>query len=51
MISEYYFDGEPITDDETTAFASDRWGQYAGLATTYLFAYIRDNRASTGQPE
>ena len=51
VISEYYFDGEPITDDETTAFASERWGNYAGLATTYLFAYIRHNRASRGQPE
>lgn len=51
VISEYYFDGEPISDDETTAFARERWGDYAGLATTYLFAYIRHNRASRGQPE
>ncbi len=51
VISEYYFDGAPISDDETTAFARERWGDYAGLATTYLFAYIRHNRTPRGQPE
>lgn len=51
VISEYYFDGEPITDDETTAFARERWGDYAGLATTYLFAYIRHKRASRNRTE
>ena len=51
VISDYYFDGDPISDGETTAFARERWGDNAGLATTYLFAYIRHHRASSGPPE
>ena len=51
VISEYYFEGEPLTDAETTAFARERWGHYAGLATTYLFAYVRQTQASRNRPE
>jgi DNA-3-methyladenine glycosylase II len=44
VISQHYFDERPVDQAEAAAFAHERWGKYAGLATTYLFAYIRTLR-------
>jgi DNA-3-methyladenine glycosylase II len=51
VISQHYFDGRPVKEADAAAFGRERWGEYAGLATTYLFAYIRTLRIrAAGQP-
>ena len=50
-LSEHYFGGRPIGVEDADAFAQERWGAYAGLATTYLFAHIRHQRVMKGGPE
>lgn len=45
VISQHYFDGQPVNEAEAAAFAHEQWGEYAGLATTYLFAYLRTQGA------
>lgn len=44
VLSEHYFDGRAVDESEATVFGHERWGEYAGLATTYLFAYLRTER-------
>jgi DNA-3-methyladenine glycosylase II len=44
LLSEAYFGGRSIHEKEALEFAGKQWGDYAGLATTYLFAYIRRRR-------
>ena len=45
VISQHYFNGRPVDEAEAAAFGLEQWGEYAGLATTYPFAYIRPQRA------
>ena len=45
-ISEHYFGGKRLDEKETAAFAQERWSGYAGLATVYLFAHLRLQRAT-----
>lgn len=51
LISEVYFDGREVMETEASIFARERWGGYSGLATTYLFAYIRRRRVLQEQGE
>ncbi len=44
-ISEHYLGGKRLDEKETAAFAQERWPGYAGLATVYLFAHLRLQRA------
>lgn len=48
VISQAYLGGRSIGETEAAAFAQERWGAYAGLATTYLFAYLRRRRTPEG---
>ena len=45
VVGELYFDGRRLTEQELDAFAKERWRPYRGLATTYLFAHLRQQRA------
>lgn len=45
-ISEHYLGGKRLDEKETAAFARERWPGYAGLATIYLFAQLRLQRAT-----
>ncbi len=45
VVAELYFDGGPITEQQLADFALERWSPYRGLATTYLFAHLRQQRA------
>ena len=45
-ISEHYLDGKRLSEKEAAAFAQERWPGYAGLATIYLFAQLRRQRAT-----
>ena len=49
-VSELYFDGVSIDEAALTAFGVERWAPYRGLATTYLFSYLRQKRAAAGGP-
>ncbi len=49
VVSELYFDGETITEQQLAAFAAERWRPYRGLTTTYLFALLRQQRAPVVQ--
>ena len=44
-ISELYFGGKPVDDEDIAELARERWAPYRGLATTYLFAHLRQERA------
>jgi len=44
VVSELYFSGEIITEAQLAAFGAERWSPYRGLATTYLFSYLRKQR-------
>ena len=44
VISQLYYNGENIALKELQAFASDKWGENAGLAQQYLFHYARLNK-------
>ena len=46
VVSELYFDASPITEQQLTAFGEQRWRPYRGLATTYLFAHLRQRRVA-----
>jgi DNA-3-methyladenine glycosylase II len=48
VVSDLYFDGAPITEAQLTAFGIERWSPYRGLATTYLFSYLRQRRLASG---
>lgn len=45
VVGELYFGGEPVDERRLTGFAMERWSPYRGLATTYLFAHLRQQRA------
>jgi DNA-3-methyladenine glycosylase II len=49
VVSELYFDGSPLDEQTLTDFAMERWSPHRGLATTYLFAYIRQQRLAQEQ--
>ncbi len=49
VVSELYFGGEPMDDRGLADFALERWSPYRGLATTYLFAHLRQARASAAR--
>ncbi|MBI2170928.1 MAG: DNA-3-methyladenine glycosylase 2 [Chloroflexi bacterium] len=51
LISEVYFDGREVMEAEASAFGRERWGGFSGLATTYMFAYIRRRRVLQEQRE
>ncbi|MEE8442911.1 MAG: DNA-3-methyladenine glycosylase, partial [Dehalococcoidia bacterium] len=51
VISEGYLGGRVLGETEAAAFAQEHWGAYAGLATTYLFAYLRRRRSLDGGSE
>ncbi len=44
VVSELYFAGQAITEKQLAEFATERWRPYRGLATAYLFAYLRQQR-------
>ncbi len=44
-VGSLYFDGRRLPDRELDAFAAEQWRPYRGLATAYLFAHIRRQRA------
>ncbi len=48
-IGDLYFDGRRLTEGELDAFAVERWRPYRGLATAYLFAHLRQQRAEREQ--
>jgi DNA-3-methyladenine glycosylase II len=50
VVSELYFDGKGITEQELAAFGLERWSPYRGLATTYLFAVLRQQRVQAEKP-
>ena len=49
VVSELYFNGSPLDEQALTDFAAERWSPYRGLATTYLFAHLRQQRAAQEQ--
>ncbi|MBI4312594.1 MAG: DNA-3-methyladenine glycosylase 2 family protein [Chloroflexi bacterium] len=51
LMSEVYFGGRKVGEKEAADFAHDRWGPFSGLATTYMFAYIRRRRVLQEQRE
>ena len=50
VVSDLYFDGNSITEQELAAFGRQRWSPYRGLATTYLFAVLRQQRVAAEKP-
>ncbi|MDA1215595.1 MAG: DNA-3-methyladenine glycosylase [Chloroflexi bacterium] len=49
VVSDLYFEGAPLSEQALTDFAMERWSPHRGLATTYLFAYIRQQRLAREQ--
>ena len=49
-VSRLYFQGKPISVEQLAAFAEKRWHPYQGLATSYLFAHLRRQRAGIAIP-
>lgn len=49
VVSDLYFDGSPLDEQALTDFAAERWSPHRGLATTYLFAHIRQQRLAQEQ--
>jgi DNA-3-methyladenine glycosylase II len=48
VVSDLYFDGATITEAELSAFGKERWVPYRGIATTYLFSHLRQQRLAKG---
>ena len=46
VVGEHYFGGKRLTEQELEEFAEERWKPYRGLAVTYLFSRIRQERAA-----
>lgn len=46
VIGEWYFDGKRLTEQELEDFAEQRWKPWRGLAVTYLFSRIRQDRVA-----
>jgi DNA-3-methyladenine glycosylase II len=49
VVSNLYFEGATINETELADFGEKQWAPYRGLATTYLFSFLRQRRAA-GQP-
>ena len=50
VVGEEYFEGRRLTEQELERFAEERWKPYRGLAVTYLFSRIRQERAAREAP-
>ncbi len=46
VVGDYYFDGRRLTEQELEDFAERHWKPYRGLAVTYLFSRIRQERVA-----
>lgn len=46
VVGEWYFDGKRLTEQELEDFAERRWKPWRGLAVTYLFSRIRQDRVA-----
>lgn len=49
VVSELYFDGVTINETELAAFGEQQWSPYRGLATAYLFSFLRQRRVAVGK--
>ena len=49
VVSELYFEGATINEAELAEFGEKQWTPYRGLATTYLFSFLRQRRVAAGQ--
>lgn len=45
VVGERYFDGRRLSEEELERFAEERWKPHRGLAVTYLFSRLRQERA------
>ena len=45
-VGQCYFEGKRLTEQELEQFAEERWKPYRGLAVTYLFSRIRQERVA-----
>ncbi len=46
VVGDYYFGGKRLTEQELERFAEERWKPYRGLAVTYLFSRVRQERVA-----
>ncbi len=46
VVGDCYFEGRRLTEQELERFAEERWKPYRGLAVTYLFSRIRQERVA-----
>lgn len=46
VVGDHYFEGKRLTEQELEDFAEQRWKPYRGLAVTYLFSRIRQERVA-----
>ena len=46
VVGDHYFDGRRLTEQELEDFAETRWKPWRGLAVTYLFSRIRQERVA-----
>lgn len=46
VVGDLYFDGERLKEHQLETWAEAHWKPYRGLATTYLFAALRRQRAA-----
>ena len=46
VVGDHYFEGRRLTEQELENFAEQRWKPYRGLAVTYLFSRIRQERVA-----
>ncbi len=46
VVGDHYFEGRRLTEQELEDFAEQRWKPYRGLAVTYLFSRIRQDRVA-----
>ena len=49
VVSELYYDGASIGEQQIADVAMEHWHPYRGLATTYLFAHLRRARVEQEQ--
>lgn len=49
VVSELYFGGETINETQLAEFGEEQWSPYRGLATTYLFSFLRQRRVAAGK--
>ena len=46
VVGDHYFGGKRLTEQELEDFAEERWKPWRGLAVTYLFSRIRQDRVA-----